>query len=94
MGETEINKSTSELCKKGEEYGYFPSMSDAGRKKESKLPFLTPIYFKIKLLDRYQRDSDYFINWYTETTGSIGHYYEWSIKFGINENDKIGNLRP
>lgn len=89
MDEQEVDEKTREACNLIEEKGYAPSMGDQSRYQEKKLPFLTPFYFKIKLLDRYLKDDDYFINWYTETTGSIGHYDKWDIKFGINKNGNI-----
>jgi len=90
VDDSNIDEKTTQMCNLIKDKGYAPSMGDQSRYQEKKLPFLTPFYFKIKLLDRYLKDEDYFINWYTETTGSIGHYDKWYIKFGINE---LGNIQ-
>lgn len=89
MDNEQVDESTTKLCEMGQQKGYFPSAGDQGRAKQGNSPFLTPLYFSIKLLDRYMRDEDYYLNWYTETTGSIGKYDEWSIKFGLNDNNNI-----
>lgn len=47
--------------------------------------FLTPIYFKIQVLDRYKNDSRN----YTITDSTISFLNEWSIPFNINKENIV-----
>ena len=57
--------------------------------------FSCPVFFDRKVLGIFYNDSDYELDFFSESYGTIaekgtcGYQYEWNIPFGINENDKV-----
>ncbi len=51
--------------------------------------FLTPVYFKKKVLIYFMHDPDYGMNLFSETYGTISFKDEWNVPFGINSNGKV-----
>lgn len=65
--------------------------------------FSCPVFFDKKVLNNFATDSDYSLNYFSESYGSIakkgtgGWTWEWDIPFGLNKNNHIilflGDLR-
>ena len=57
--------------------------------------FSCPVFFDRKVLGIFYNDSDYELDFFSESYGTIaekgtgGYQYEWNIPFGINKNDKV-----
>lgn len=57
--------------------------------------FSCPVFFDRKVLGIFYNDSDYELDFFSESYGTIaekgtcGYQYEWNIPFGNNENDKV-----
>ena len=57
--------------------------------------FSCPVFFDRKVLGVFYNDSDYELDFFSESYGTIaekgtgGYQYEWNIPFGINKNDKV-----
>lgn len=90
MDYKEVIEGTKKIIRFIKENGYFPSPADGKRKREGKGPALMPLYYNIKLLDRYLRDKKYSVTLHTQSTGAIvDRKNNWFIGFGINKNDNI-----
>ncbi|EKO3843941.1 hypothetical protein P7M10_22880 [Vibrio parahaemolyticus] len=50
--------------------------------------FLTPVYFKIGVLNKFSQNPEYEIDLLSSTYGTISFKDEWNIQFGLNK-DKI-----
>lgn len=65
--------------------------------------FSCPVFFDKKVLNNFATDSDYSLNYVSESYGSIskkgtgGWTWEWDIPFGLNKNNRVilflGDLR-
>ena len=66
------------------DYEYIP-----GLMREWNDGFLTPIFFNIKVLNKYSQDPDYKLDIFSGTYGSIYKDNQWHISFGINKNKKV-----
>jgi len=65
------------------DYGYIPGLIrpwDEG--------FLTPVFFKPSVLNKYSQHPEYKLNLFSETYGNI-ETGEWIIAFGLNRNKKV-----
>jgi hypothetical protein len=47
--------------------------------------FLTPVFFKLSVLNKYTQNPEYRLNLFSESYGSI-ESEDWNIAFGINRN--------
>lgn len=66
------------------DYEYIPGLI-----REWDEGFLTPVFFNIKVLNKYSQDPDYTLDVFSGTYGSIYKGNEWHIAFGINKNKKV-----
>ncbi|MFW2597812.1 hypothetical protein ACN9JZ_03735 [Aliarcobacter butzleri] len=66
------------------DYEYIPGLI-----REWNDGFLTPVFFNIKVLNKYSQDPDYKLDIFSGTYGSIYKGNEWHISFGINKNRKV-----
>ena len=66
------------------DYEYIPGLFGEGNKG-----FLTPVFFNMKVLNKYSQDPDYELELLSGTYGSISKGGEWNIEFGINKNNKV-----
>ncbi|WP_421851738.1 hypothetical protein [Marinomonas sp.] len=51
--------------------------------------FLTPVYFKTSVLNKYSQNPEYELDLFSSTYGTISYKSEWSISFGVNKNKLI-----
>ncbi len=51
--------------------------------------FLTPVFFNLAVLNKYSQHTDYELDLFSDTYGSIIFGEDWSIEFGINKNKKV-----
>lgn len=50
--------------------------------------FLTPVFFKLSVLNKYSQHPEYKLNLFSETYGNI-ETEDWIISFGINKKKKV-----
>lgn len=51
--------------------------------------FLTPVFFRRKVLTKYMTQPGYFLGMSSATGGAIGFHERWSIRFGINQRNEV-----
>lgn len=51
--------------------------------------FLTPVYFKIDVLNKYAQHPDYDLDLFSSTYGTISYKNEWDIQFGVNKSKNV-----
>lgn len=51
--------------------------------------YLTPVFFRLEVLDRYVRDPNYTLRLSSESYGTIGYQNQWDIAFGLNRAKRV-----
>ena len=69
--------------------------SEADMDPTHKEGYSLPVYFDRKVLNSFYNDDDYVLDFFSESYGQLskkgtdGWLYEWSITFGVNNNDNV-----
>ncbi|GIK36923.1 MAG: hypothetical protein BroJett011_07560 [Chloroflexota bacterium] len=51
--------------------------------------YLTPVFFRLEVLDRYVHDPNYTLKLISESYGTIGYQNQWDIAFGLNRAKRV-----
>lgn len=66
------------------EYYFIPGLA-----REFNEGFLTPVYFSIEVLNKYNQHPEYELSLMSSTYGSLRYKDEWHISFGVNRNKSV-----
>lgn len=66
------------------DYEYIPGLT-----RPSDEGFLTPVFFNLCVLNKYNQNPDYTLDLFSETYGTIWEGDEWNIAFGINAAKRV-----
>ena len=66
------------------DYEYIPGLA-----RPWEQGYLTPVFFKISVLNKYSQDPEYRVDLFSNTYGTIWFGDKWRINFGINRNKRV-----